>query len=274
MSSSNKGLRLSMPEPEPDRVFDDADSPELTRAKNEYLRVAKVRRFNTDAILEQLAYEGCLTVEDFEKKTAWVKEQDRVENIETVARSMRDRGFPRRHLDTIVAAFIEGKDQQVTDALAKARAFAAETGRCLLVLSGGTGVGKTHAAVSLTFELEVNGRLGYNGLGGISHFIAATDLAKRAGFDHEAQWRELEQSRLLVIDDYGAEFADGKGWLAAAFDGLINHRYADCRLTVITTNLDAAAFKSRAGERIADRIVEAGRFVVLAGESLRRRKAG
>ena len=75
---------------------------------------------------------------------------------------------------------------------------------------------------------------------------------------------------LLVIDDLGAEFNDSKGFFASLLDELIDARYSHKLATIVTSNLDLEAFKTRYGVRIVDRIREAGRFVGCGAESLRR----
>jgi len=55
----------------------------------------------------------------------------------------------------------------------------------------------------------------------------------------------------------------------ADLDELVDTYYGDQRPLLITTNLDREAFKSRYGQRIADRLRECGRWFSIASESLR-----
>ena len=53
--------------------------------------------------------------------------------------------------------------------------------------------------------------------------------------DHRLM-RQMRTVRVLVVDDWGMAF-DKSGWGAAAFDDLIDRRWADRRLTIVTTNI-------------------------------------
>ena len=161
---------------------------------------------------------------------------------------LEEAGIPAKDLALLA-------DLRETDALATARAWLAGD-RAILVLAGGKGVGKTTAASWIASQSP-----------GAS-FLDAWRLMRVDTYD-EATMSRLERCPLLVLDDMGGEYADAKGKLASLVDGLVNARYADMRRTVVTTNLPAAQFKARYGERVADRIREVGVFVELKGESLR-----
>jgi DNA replication protein DnaC len=164
-------------------------------------------------------------------------------------------GVPEKDLVAIL-----GEQLKHTDAMLTARDWQATEER-ILVLGGDRGVGKTTAAAWLA--CQVHG----------ARFLDATRLMRVDTYSDESM-NPLERCPLLVLDDLGTEYADVKGKLSSLVDGLVNTRYAGLRRTVVTTNLNASQFKLRYGERIADRIREAGRFVELGGESLRGRKAG
>lgn len=132
----------------------------------------------------------------------------------------------------------------------------------LVVLSGAAGCGKTAAACWWL----------YNGKGGgrAPVFMTAARLSRLSKFDDEAMGRILKAAR-LVIDDLAVEYADEKGFFRSLLDEVINERYGSRLPTLITTNITAADFKERCGERITDRVREAGRFVSLDNPSMRRR---
>lgn len=125
----------------------------------------------------------------------------------------------------------------------------------IVVLSGGVGCGKSCAAALWAIEKGAK-------------FITANELARVSPYDEKAT--DLAKIKALVIDDLGCEYLDPKGFFLSHLDGLINDRYSNGRETVITTNLDAEGFR-RYGERILDRIREAGKFLKVGGQSMRRK---
>lgn len=118
-----------------------------------------------------------------------------------------------------------------------------EPSACILVLSGGRGAGKTVAvawwALRQTVPVE---------------FVTAESYVTASAYDGARdRWRN---AAALVLDDLGVEYQDAKGASASAMDALVDEFYSHQRPLLITTNLDAPAFKSRVGERIADRVRE------------------
>jgi DNA replication protein DnaC len=103
-------------------------------------------------------------------------------------------------------------------------------------------------------------------------WVTAAKLARWERYDQEEMAKLLKVGK-LVIDDLGGEYLDKGGFYASLLDELINERQAGSRATILTTNLDAAGFSSRYGERIVDRIREGGRFFACGNASLRRRPA-
>jgi len=150
----------------------------------------------------------------------------------------------------------------------------------LMALSGGPGSGKTMAGtwwlwLALRPKVYDTGKYG----GWMSPlqpyplmFATAARLSRWAKYDEE-QMRKLLRAERLVVDDLGAEFMDEKGSYLSLLDEVVNERYANNRPTLLTTNLEAQAFRERYGERIADRIRECGRFVSVGNKSMRRKEA-
>jgi len=132
--------------------------------------------------------------------------------------------------------------------------------RPMLVLSGPAGVGKTVAAVQWV-RAWVAARCGS------ALFVTALDITTadvRGG-----ALRAWCDTGALVLDDLGREYLDDRGWLLSLVEGVLDARYAARRPTIITTNLARDLFKARYGERIVDRLREAGTFIEVVGPSLR-----
>jgi hypothetical protein len=136
------------------------------------------------------------------------------------------------------------------------------SGRPVLLLLGGVGSGKTTgAAWVLLRQLEREA--------GVTHpsgghpvdpamFATAPEFNGLSDYHPESRaWLErLCRCTLLVLDDLGTErMGDGE---LSCVQRVISERHATNRRTVLTSNLTAAAFVARYGERVADRIRESG----------------
>lgn len=88
------------------------------------------------------------------------------------------------------------------------------------------------------------------------------------GPEAQANMDRAQTTPLFVLDEFGAELASAP-WMTM-LEAVLGVRYARGLKTIITSNLDAAAFKERMGERLTDRIRE-GRVFESSGPSLRAR---
>lgn len=190
----------------------------------------------------------------------------------------------RRRVEQLKGAGIPEKDLQSvidrtlceTPAIAAARR-AIEDGVVMVVLSGPVGIGKSTAGAWWLGELLTGEDIPIHRTYGarasepapLALRVKATALARWARFDEDAM-RRLNETDLLVIDDFGQEYLDAKGALSSLIDEVIDARYECQRLTLITTNLGTDGFVERYGARFTDRLLEKNRFVSLTGESLRR----
>jgi DNA replication protein DnaC len=173
----------------------------------------------------------------------------------------------------------DGGGRKLTDtsALAKVKRFVTDERRAL-VLAGGVGSTKTTAAT--WFALEHGGSS--------PGFIRASELEARGRYDqHAAKGHDLRgwirERSMLVIDDLGAEYMDGKSVFRSLLDEVIDVLYGDRKRLIITTNLHAAKskdekkarheepqFAERYGERISSRLHEIGRWGDCGSVDLRR----
>lgn len=159
-------------------------------------------------------------------------------------------GFPLRAID----AALSSRETPATRLL-DAHNF---RDKCVVVLSGKVGCGKTVAATGH-----------FVGHGGCV-FMRATEFAAASRYDADARKR-LASARGIVLDDLGQEFADVKGSFLTDLQELVDSCYGDYKPLIITTNLVAKEFAARYGDRIVDRIRECGAFLFVDGESLRRK---
>lgn len=129
----------------------------------------------------------------------------------------------------------------------------------IMILSGPKGCGKTVAAAWWALRHRP-----------MPAFLRASTFAASSRYSRDDRERWMGAAA-LVLDDLGAEYADGKGSFLVDLDELVDVFYGDCRPLLITTNCGVDAFKARYGERIADRIRECGVFFEWSGPSFRGR---
>ena len=155
-------------------------------------------------------------------------------------------GFPRRGIEA-------ASDPRGTRAVLMLREWSTAEGQTIAVLSGNPGCGKTVAACVYALARASAG-----------HFACAGEFAASSHYgDDRKRWLA---AGVLVVDDIGAERGE------CDWDLLVNKFYGDKRILIMTTNLDAAAFRKRYGERIVDRLRECGQWLAVQGESLRGKK--
>jgi DNA replication protein DnaC len=207
--------------------------------------------------------------EQEEQRASERAEQDRLQAVrdrsDTIARWVND-GVPAKDVELAL-----DRTARTTEAMIAVGDFA-RSDKTILVLSGPRGLGKTTAAACwlvLAPRRKTYGEIRQ------PVFVDAPRLVRSSRYDTESM-AGLELARALVVDDLGLEYDDKSGAARSLIDALMNARYARCLPTVITTNVpskdvgEKLGFISRYGERLADRIREAGTFVALRGESLRR----
>lgn len=131
----------------------------------------------------------------------------------------------------------------------------------VVVLGGAVGVGKSTAALAWLLEHMLAGTS--------CRWVHAHDLDRLSGREDRDNLDRVLAIGALVIDDLGVEYLDRGGYLAAVIDRIVSARTEIEAPTVITTNVTPDTFVTRYGQRVADRIREAGGFIQVAGASRR-----
>lgn len=152
-----------------------------------------------------------------------------------------------------------------THALSMARRWLASDSPSL-VMHGGTGCGKTFAAMWLVATHERG-----------AAFVRGHALARWPAWkepileaDEECPWRvNLRTVSLLLVDDVGGE--QQADTIRATLQDLLDHRLDNGLRTVITTNLGMQEFGERYGAPMMSRI-KLGGIVSVAGDDLRPRR--
>lgn len=174
------------------------------------------------------------------------------------------RGVPRR-LASLLRAGTD--DTPAVRALGRAVKGGART----IVLAGMAGRGKSVAAARF-----VMAPFDY-GARGVSHgplFASARDYLRALRANRpvlEWLWHpdRAELSERLALDDLGTELEDSKGWGPGELSALIQSRHDRALVTVITTNVGAAEFRRRYGDRVMSRLQEGGEWIEVEGPDLR-----
>lgn len=194
---------------------------------------------------------------DPNEEPSWKREerQEAAEKRDRAVRAaLKDSELPERILERL-----RGGGLLETPALAALREPSTIT-----VLSGLPGCGKSMAAGWWLYSWATESM-------GAGLWVTAARLSRWSRYDTREMDRLIRVPR-LVLDDLGTEYIDEKGSFMATLDEVINERYAGKRPLVITTNLNAADWRERYGERISDRIREAGAFKTAGSLSLRSTK--
>lgn len=200
---------------------------------------------------------------EHERQLAQERAQERARQGEARRRALRvqllDQGCPARDVAVVLDGGLRG-----TSALEHAQSALRDAVQTA-ILAGPTGIGKTVAA---TWWLS-RSRSPAARRTEPARFVTAGALSRWPRYS-ESRMAELFEARALVIDDLAVEYLDKPGAFGSLLDELLNARYARELPTMCTTNLAAAEFRARYGDRVADRIRQCGRFSELSGASLRR----
>ena len=118
-----------------------------------------------------------------------------------------------------------------------------------ILMSGATGLGKTHLSLSIANEVL---KKGYSVIYG-----SAPDLFRKCELEHFGKEEGntidmLLAVDLLIIDDLGAEF-ESKFYNSVLYN-LVNNRMNASKPTIISTNCDTNELKTRYGDRISSRL--------------------
>lgn len=146
-----------------------------------------------------------------------------------------------------------------------------------LLLEGNFGSGKTGLAVAcykviLDRMIDAVGVVRFmTSSPRMAQFWSVSELCKAQketyGKDMIRPVSNAEKALFLVLDDVGAErYTEDNVDIIAQ---LIQHRYANNKHTLLTTNLSGAEFRDAFGMRVADRLRDNATIISFSGKSLR-----
>ena len=135
-----------------------------------------------------------------------------------------------------------------------------------LLLSGGTGLGKTFLSACIAREVSDAGfSVVYDTA--ISVFSRYEDAKFRPDEVSDADVRRCESCDLLILDDLGTEMTTA--FVQSALYQIVNGRMLSGRSTIISTNLAPEELGHRYGAPILSRIEGAYQILPFFGEDIR-----
>ncbi len=137
-----------------------------------------------------------------------------------------------------------------------------------LLLTGGTGLGKTHLSSAIAQRVIDKGyTVVYESAQTV--FDAFESVRFGRGTDNTDKYINCD---LLIIDDLGTEFSTQ--YTAAVFYQLVNQRLVNGRSLVLSTNLGGKELAKRYGDRIYSRLLGSFDTCVFSGNDIRLIKLG
>jgi DNA replication protein DnaC len=197
---------------------------------------------------------------DVNRQAAVDREQSELEKL--FSRSGVPPRFAGKYFDDYVpAGLAQTRAKEICQKYADRFEKLSASGVCM-VLTGGTGTGKTHLACSVLRLVMVAGRTGI--------FLTVTELLRSIRSTYSSSSKETEtdvvarfiNADLLVLDEIGLSIGKQDIREAQLFD-VINGRYAALKPTVLIGNLSPAEMEKYLGVRVWDRVCEGKAPVVV-----------
>lgn len=131
---------------------------------------------------------------------------------------------------------------------------------------GGTGLGKTHLALSIVNRLT---QLGFS-----VYYNSASSIIKqlekeRFGRSADSLEEEMEKCDLVIVDDLGAEFATP--FSEATINELVNNAILSGKPMIMISNLSVNELEQRYGQRVVSRL-NSFEVIEFIGEDIRQLK--
>lgn len=140
-----------------------------------------------------------------------------------------------------------------------------------LLLSGGTGLGKTFLSASIARVVSESGHsVVYDTAGHIFSRFEAQKFGRESGEEAGSDVDRALGCDLLILDDLGTELTTS--FVQSAMYQLVNTRLITGKKTVISTNLNPAELGRRYGAPVLSRLQGEYELLLFFGEDIRRKK--
>lgn len=220
-----------------------------------------------------VGWSGCPKCADEDRRQADQERQEREAKARQAEldRSFRRAGIPERFMGKSFANYLADTPAKAR-ALKAAKRFADSEERGLsMILCGKPGTGKTHLACAIASEKIASRKsaLFMTAVGAV-RYVRST-YRKDSEINESEAIDNLCRADLLILDEVGVQHGTEHEKMIL-FD-VINDRYANCRGTILLSNLDADDLQIYLGDRIMDRFRESGVVIAFDWESHRGRRA-
>ena len=140
-----------------------------------------------------------------------------------------------------------------------------------LLLSGGTGLGKTFLSASIARVVSAGGNsVVYDTAGHIFSLFEAQKFGRETDEERDGAVSRALSCDLLILDDLGTELMTS--FVQSAIYQIINTRLITGKKTVISTNLSPNELGRRYGAPVLSRLQGEYQLLLFFGEDIRRRK--
>lgn len=203
------------------------------------------------------------------------KPVEKSEIAETVAKEMRDGGFPQMHRDT----YLTGESSEPT-LFPQTNAWMAKrtildvklrNPGAVVALVGPRGTGKTQMATDAAFAYAM--RIRERGMARACRYVRTMEffMGVKDAYGTTTSERDVFDSftipPLLVLDE--VQVRNESKWEDNALTYLIDTRYGACRRTILISNQTVEGFTASMGDSIMSRLSETGTIIPCEWQSFR-----
>lgn len=135
-----------------------------------------------------------------------------------------------------------------------------------LLMSGNTGLGKTHLSLAIANVLLQKGYyVIYDSTGSLLHILEQEHFGK--GSENSNTLETLLECDLLILDDFGTEFRTS--FSHSMIYTILNSRMNAGKPMIVNTNLTLGEIKEEYGDRVVSRLISASQTLAFYGRDIR-----